>query len=242
MSEKTDQGCWLFLIEKPNDDSTDQGCWLFLIEKPPTRPPPKFSIHWSVPWGDPNIGGDQIRKSFRDYAIKVDPSDPYVYLESDAIFGKKSPNFTGARAIIFDDTPIRIFPHEYSIPEAASLLLYLGIDDWIDMSHKWQPLGVSGKAAVQKMDQDVYDAARVDGLHNQAAILLAMGSSWGDDWISVPPVFWFELLPQYADLFGHSSWEQETTPKPDLIDDRIKRFLDKNTSTGWAAPRMIKGY
>ena len=175
--------------------------WIMVKTKLPTVvSPPKMSIHWSTPWPNKSIAESQ--KLHSEKALKLNFQNPiYEYDEKDDThfilpFGSV-PNFARARAIIYKDEKIRVFPHEFSEISKESMRLYIQ-EKAIKLQFSERVASVWKDQKLSKGKNIIFDAALLDGCDDYEAMMVALGQGPSE---IPPPIGWWKLREEYASQF-----------------------------------------
>lgn len=215
--------------------------WILLTTKLPTEvSPPKMSIHWagasavdvykdrqqklkSANWRKAlefNKGDLEFWQSHK----LLDCDDKYFDLATG--FGYE-PKEDGSVWIIFDNEPVKVWPHEHSKIKPENMELYLnGEEDGFSMSH----FPMYGRTALYadpqslsiqdnfdqypRFDRTLFEAACIDGQNELQAFYTAVGG--------YPLDVWFALGSHYADIYGLTDRDRESKYKANEILSQIK--------------------
>lgn len=193
--------------------------WILLTKKLPTKvSPPIMSIHWAV---------DILPETIKVDENLIALSDRFV-----DDFGHFEPMEDGAVWIIFDGSPLKVFPHEYTelSEETLEMCLYGSAPGEYNMSHApmygrealfvipWSMEDVGENFEVHPLfNRSIYDAGLVDGLDEFGAFYMAVGSEDG-----LPTDLWFAMLKSYSDAYRHSKQDREPLYDEDHLYDKIK--------------------
>jgi hypothetical protein len=168
--------------------------WIMLIERlPVANAPPKMSIHWSIPWPNEDYAKDQKKRYSREYKYSADSVEDAKYFWND--FGKE-PNWISARKIIYSNEHIRVFPHEYSLVGPGKLHEYEEAYNLVPDTYTQE---IFMDRNLSKTQRIVFDSALLDGCDEFQAMLVAVGKDPTDEF---PPIGWWKLRPEYAQVFG----------------------------------------
>lgn len=219
--------------------------WIFLTQKLPTEvAPPAMSIHWAGASATDveRARKQQARSSQRLSTSRMDfaawAQQPLVDLGDKYFDGARGygyePKEEGAVWIIFDNVPIKVWLHEYTVVKPENLHLYLmgeGSDEY-SMSHfpmfgsvplfadPWT-LKVSRRfAEYSAYNPELADAARVDGQNDLQAFYTAVGGFPLDLWYAIGEHYphgrrEYEMTPVYRKLDPvldnlRSRWKEES--------------------------------
>lgn len=205
--------------------------WIILTKKIPVEvSPPIMSIHWA---GASATDLEKARKqnnSTKENSFLFDK--PELEDLGDKFFNtvmfKYEPKEEGSVWIVFDNTPIKIWPHEYNVLTKENFELYLlgENNDDCTMSHfpmygrtplyaNPQTLDIEDRfCEYPRFDSMLYDAARIDGQNELQAFYTAI--------CGYPLDLWFGVNCLYADIFGFDERDLEPRYKDDKIYESIK--------------------
>jgi hypothetical protein len=213
--------------------------WIMLIQKLPTEvSPPKLSILWSTPWPDGKNSVRQIKNFIKDRAWQdfdgtfpldedeEELSTKKLYQKVEAYLATRSygyerngdyaplygnePNWVGARAILYKNQSLRVFPHEFSILSQENMAMYIGADGGEAPSHELVASSVADAQLLEHVFQgdarDVYDAALVDGCVSAQATAMALGVDVSEvQAASFPAIGWYRCRREYAEMYCHEN-------------------------------------
>lgn len=192
--------------------------WIMIIKCLPVKnPPPRYSIFWSTAWPSEDA---MINKSLKliqasakysardaiegdwpyDEVDNIKETDTYIFTPQDMMFGKKTPNWFGARAIIYQGEKIRIFPHEFTPQSNQNMHLFINQEQAYD----FYPNTVAEERQVQLVLtgelRPIYEQALLDGAnHNQALLTLLEQDITMPD-ADFPPMGYYVLKEEWAEL------------------------------------------
>lgn len=191
--------------------------WILLTVKLPTEiSPPKYSIHWA------GASAEDVQKSLEQkkrtdveglvYGTLMDMGDKYA-----GHFGYE-PKEAGSVWIVFDNVPIKAWPHEYVTLDSENMTMYLEgtTQDELSMSHVpmygREPLFCdpitckfieNGFERHPEFSRESFEAALLDGAHELTAFYTSLGR--------IPRNLWFSIVKPYADVYGIT--ERDLEPK-----------------------------
>lgn len=194
--------------------------WIFLKKKLPTEvSPPKLSIHWSGASAE-DLGTLKKQKENRAQILE-DAGEFFTDL-----FGKVHKE-EGARWILFGETPIKVFPDEYSALSEQSMAAYLGhphIGDGRSITHLpregkdylledlGDDIGPVVEARITLEELGTYFAARLDTNH-VLATYIALGVDLDNYLGTLPTRLWFSMRELLANTFCYADEQREDWPK-----------------------------
>lgn len=225
--------------------------WIYLREKLPALvSPPIGSIHWA------GASAVDIARQHKQYlesagwrkALTSDQSalehwktnrlidEGNLYFDAVTGFGYE-PKETGSVWIIFDGSPIKVWPHEYIIVNQDTLDEYLlGKVGGIAYSNSHLPMYgrvplFADPFTLKCVDQfntyplfqrDLHDAAMIDGQNALQAFYTAIGGMY-------PLDLWFAMGSHYSDIIGYRMIDLQPKYQTNPIYDSIKAGWDPGT-------------
>jgi len=185
--------------------------WVMLTAKIPTEvSPPKMSIFWAIPWPDSKISKEQELEFSGKKEGKIvydseiakkdfygeDPKKATIY-----DFWGKEPNFMGAMRIHYKNNDLRIFPHEFSELSLERMKYYVSEEQCYTLVDEEIALIPVAKIKQDPDQKQIYDSALLDGCNTNQATLVMLGIDVSEDEIEFPPLGWYRLDHQYAEVF-----------------------------------------
>lgn len=187
------------------------GCWIMVTSRPTCQnSPPKFSIHWSVPWPNVDFAKSQEMRAKSEWLdMHVDePPEAIIKPTDHSVFTQlgREPNWLGARKVHFQGADVRLFPNEFSLMNDGKMRLYVLGDGEEEGSHVFMSGDAAGAelldAALNGEQKPIYDAALVDGATHEQALIVALGGDISDEEMSFPPIGWYRVKPKYGLIFA----------------------------------------
>lgn len=208
--------------------------WIILTKKIPTAPsPPKFSIFWSIPGGNPDIIASQKRRykrgdKWKDALGELD-EEPDMFYDG---FGKE-PNASKTRIIHYMGRDVHVQSGEYNVlkPENMHNYVFGHPADGINSHELVGNDETTRRMLATALETDlrsIYEAALLDGCNEQMARYIAIMDESdqiaGDEFFEFPPVGWYRpiLGKGIVECFA-DPWELEETPPLDVSAQDFER-------------------
>lgn len=180
--------------------------WIMIIKCLPIQNPPlKYSIFWSTPWpsddGMTSASLKLVLKSIRErdnYTVK--PDDYAIYDIQDETFRGRTPNWVGARAIIYESEKIRVFPHEFTAQSNPNLDYFINQEQAYHLVADNVAEEQSVKVVLDGEMKPIYESALLDGANHNQALLTVIGMDITLPDADFPPIGYYVLREEYREL------------------------------------------
>jgi len=191
--------------------------WILLTTKLPTDPsPPRLSIFWSTAWlPDSTVAMRAVEEWNRLGGQAGDEwvCEPAIIQATRSrhlrrgLTPLRTPNWSEARRIHYNDQAIRVFPHEFSSLDTVRMHEYI-----FGGSHELVAGDVATDALIQGVldgiTRPIMESALLDGCNAAQAMSVALGMDVTLPDAEFPPVGWYKCRIEYATMFCEP-WEME---------------------------------
>jgi hypothetical protein len=195
--------------------------WVMIIKNLPIQnPPPRYSIFWSIPWPSedamilnslefvksemnqddefPPAGFSRKRKR-REFDPTIKQTDHAIYSSNDTVFGCATPNWFGARAIMYGGEKIRVFPHEFAVQPPEQMNYFINQEEAFNLVPDNVAEERSVNAILDGELKPIYEAALLEGANHNQALLVALEKDITIPDADFPPIGYYLLKEEWRE-------------------------------------------